>query len=196
MVQSSGEELFVGVDEYDAPANAALFDSTSDQHTEVRKLFTSHLFAVIKEAVTRGVVTKYWLTGVLPAFREGISPLTATNNISNWPQYHGLCGLTDAEVLAITTKYLGSDSAADKALPILRNWYNGYQFCPSSPDTIIKTLYNPQLLFTHLGGMRGGRRAEPKDEIEAIHTSSVLAAMPKDGAMTFWDVDSCLGGSS
>jgi Predicted AAA-ATPase len=118
---------------------------------------------------------KYWLTGVLPAFRDGISPLTAVNIISDMPKYHGLCGLTEVEVEAITKAYLGPESTAEEipnATDTLRRWYNGYRFC-ATPSEGLNSLYNPQLVFTHLRHLRDDHKEkhdfEPKDEIEAIH---------------------------
>jgi Predicted AAA-ATPase len=131
---------------------------------------------------------KYWLTGVLPAFRDGISPLTAVNIISDKPKYHGLCGLTEVEVEAITKAYLGPESTAEdisKALHTLRRWYNGYRFSPPLSEGL-NSLYNPQLVFTHLRHLQDDKKDkhgfEPKDEIEAIHTATVI---PNDGNLSF-----------
>jgi len=149
----------------------------------------SQFFGVIKNAVSQEIVVKYWLTGVLPAFRDGISPLTAVNIISNKTEYHGLCGLTADEVQTITQAYLGPRSTPDeisKATDTLRKWYNGYQF---SSSTLCEGLYNPQLVFTHLRHLRKDKRDEqgfePKDEIEAIHTEKVLNAIPNEGETSF-----------
>jgi hypothetical protein len=135
---------------------------------------------------------KYWLTGVLPAFRDGISPLTAVNIISDKPKYHGLCGLTEVEVEAITKAYLGPESTAEdisKATGTLRRWYNGYRFSSSTLSEGLNSLYNPQLVFTHLRHLQDDKKDkhgfEPKDEIEAVHTASVLNAIPDDGNISF-----------
>jgi hypothetical protein len=77
------------------------------------EVLKSEFFAVIKKSC--GVsVAKYWLTGVLPAFRDGISPLTATNVISFNEQYHSLCGLTQEDVNAIVKQALLKN---ERALP-------------------------------------------------------------------------------
>lgn len=133
------------------------------------------------------VVQKYWLTGVLPAFRDGISPLTATEVISMWPEYSHACGLTGEEVRMITEAYLGSKLSSDELeqqLRIIKGWYNGYKFCPSEDSGSASRLYNPQLFFTHLrtvGQSRG--HVNPFIEANATHNSSVLKAISTDGDM-------------
>jgi hypothetical protein len=74
------------------------------------------------------VVHKYWLTGVLPAFRDGISPLTATEDISMWPEYNNACGLTEDKVRTIAKAYLSGDEL-EQELQTINSWYGGYKFC-------------------------------------------------------------------
>jgi hypothetical protein len=183
LVKRSNEKLFVGIDEYDAPANPALFASDPDLYKRVTEFFSTCFFSVIKDAVTTNTVLKYWLTGVLPAFRDGISPLTATRIISNEADYHGICGLTHAEVRTITLACLGSEKL-EEAMNTLQRWYNGYRFCRSAD---VMSLYNPQLVFAHLQDMQTRSPQNPKarDEIDAIHTGSILNAMPKEGDTSF-----------
>ncbi|PVG00405.1 DUF1703-domain-containing protein [Serendipita vermifera] len=195
LVGQSKEKLFVGVDEYDAPANSALFSSNPTRYSKVAEFFQSSFFTTLKDGVTQDIVQKYWLTGVLPAFRDGITPLTATHIISRDPEYHGLCGLTDTEVETIAQAYLGSEytpETLEKVMTVLREWYNGYQFCPSN-DIKLERLYNPQLVFTHLRDMKNKGQGqphtyEPKDEIEAIHSMNVLKALPNEGETSFVDM--------
>jgi hypothetical protein len=190
LVKRSDEHLFVGVDEYDAPATAALF-SSPEQYTKLAELFNTNFFAVIKDTSEDDIIDKYWLTGVLPAFRDGVSPLIATHIISDNPEYHGICGLTDAEVRTITTAYLGP-TVVDNAMKVLQKWYDGYQFCrPDDPTP--DSLYNPQLVFAHLMDMRSRGETqrsnyEPKDEIEAMHSNNVIQAMPQKGDVSFLDM--------
>jgi hypothetical protein len=83
--------------------------------------------------------------------------LTAVNIISDKPKYHGLCGLTEVEVEAITKAYLGPESTAEdisKATDTLRRWYDGYRFSSST----LNSLYNPQLVFTHLRHLQDDKK--------------------------------------
>jgi hypothetical protein len=48
------KQLFVGVDEYDAPANSSLFSKDSDYKApfdQVAELFKSRFFAIMKQAM-------------------------------------------------------------------------------------------------------------------------------------------------
>jgi hypothetical protein len=142
-VKDGGEQLFIGIDEYDAPANAALFSSEDKLYGSLTAFFTSSFFGIIKDAVSRNIVVKYWLTGVLPAFRDGISPLSATRTLSKDPMFHGLCGLTDAEVRTIAEDYLPSHGMA-AVMHELQQWHNGHRFCLANTGESIQPLYNPQ----------------------------------------------------
>ncbi len=136
---------------------------------------------------TSTVVDKYWITGVLPVFRDGISPLNATQIISDKPGYNGLCGLTDTEVREIAQTYLSSykSEELEHAVEQLKRWYNGYLFCREKQ---VESLYNPQLVFNHLRGLANEEvRLVPLEEINAIHMSSVLAALPDTGDASFFE---------
>jgi hypothetical protein len=164
----------------------------------VADLFKTQFFSVLKR-VTGLVVRKYWLTGVLPAFRDGISPLSATSVISMLPQYHGLCGLTKEEVESIATRYLGSTHTPDQIngkLVLMKSWYNGYIFCPPEHDTSLSPsrLFNPQLVFTHLRAIsRKSAWLNPRKEANATHSAIVLSAMTGRGVTSF-DLGSSLSG--
>jgi hypothetical protein len=196
LVSTHNHKLFVGVDEYDAPANLCLFSGDLGRHAAypaVAELFKTHFFAVMKQACGR-VVEKYWLTGVLPVFRDGISPLSATDVISSKPQFHGLCGLTDGEVDTILKAYLSStynDSQLKEAMARMKEWYNGYRFCPDHIPTSSKlpSLYNPQLVFSHLRALAQGTQSEALlEEANSTHCATVLNAIRCDGPINFNDI--------
>jgi Predicted AAA-ATPase len=99
------------VDEYDAPTNTCLTnalnmgDHSSDGRREIQwveNILKPQFFGVIKRRCGDSVA-KYWVTGVLPAFRDGISPLTATRVISFDEKYQSLCGFTQKDVDAIVS---------------------------------------------------------------------------------------------
>jgi hypothetical protein len=186
LVKANNEWLFVGVDEYDAPANACLFavsEEYKNRFEQVVDLFKTQFFAVMKQMMGV-VVRKYWLTGVLPAFRDGISPLTATSVISTLPQYHGLCGLTMEEVGAIATKYLASTHTSIQikgALALMKSWYNGYLFSPPG-HLELSRLFNPQLVFTHLRAVSlRSAWLNPRTEANAAHSAFVLSVITGRG---------------
>jgi hypothetical protein len=160
------------------------------------ELFKTNFFAIIKQAISQETIRKYWLTGVLPAFRDGISPLIGTRVISELAQYNGLCGLTGEEVETIASVYLRSTHSGDSLAEVLRQmkqWYNGHQFCPPRDYVPPATLYNPLQVFDHLRRLRAGERALPRD-IDAIHCGSVLNSIPNDGAFSVRDLLPLLSG--
>jgi len=120
---------------------------------------------------------KYWLTGVLPAFRDGISPLT---DISLQQRYHSLCGFTQEDVDAIVKRALSEDKRTD-TLHSLKYRHNGYRFSPTSSGSENPTLYNPQLVFVHLGNAISDLAPE---SYNAVHTSTVLSLVGKTGPVT------------
>lgn len=186
-------QLLVGIDEYDAPANSVFFSPHQDRYHRVAEYFKAEFYAVIRHAIAKSVILKTWITGVLPVFRDGISPLTSMRILSSDPRYHGLCGLTNSEVKTVVKAYLGHDAVGD-AMETLRSWYNGHLFAypvSNQGDPLLEPLYNPQLVFTHLQGLaepKPRRNLEPRDEIEANHIGRVLQAIPNDGKNSFIDL--------
>jgi hypothetical protein len=130
------------------------FSARKEEIDWLEIVLKSEFFGVIKEFCGKSVA-KYWLTGVLPAFHDGISPLAATQVISFDQQYQSLCGLTQENVDAIVTRTLRHFSQIERniALNSLKFWYNGYKFNRASSGSEISTLYNPQLVFVHLQKM-------------------------------------------
>jgi Predicted AAA-ATPase len=128
-------------------------ENASERRREIEWLgnvLKAEFFSVIKGTCGKSV-EKYWLTGVLPAFRDGISPLSAMRVISFDEQYQSLCGFTQEDVDAIVSRALHHfpESERDLALKSLSHWYNGYKFYPSGSVSgrEIPCLYNPQLVF-------------------------------------------------
>lgn len=178
LVEENNQKLFVGVDKYDALANICLFSNETNSRSlfeQVGTYLETNFFTIMKQAAARGVVQKYWLTGVLPVFRNGISPLSSVFPISSLPQYHGVCGLTNDEVRTITEAYLGNSPQLDAHLAEIKRWFNGYRFCKQSNATMTMTLYNPHQVFTHLQYFHSSNHLHTiGDETSAIHSSRVL----------------------
>jgi hypothetical protein len=182
-----GEKVFVGVDEYDAPANACLFERAEEQskYLNVTAWFKTQLFSVLKSACS-DVVEKYWLTGVLPVFRDGISPLSQTVIISRMEYFNSCCGLTEDEVRIITSDYLTSTHADDDISTVIQDmkmWYGGYRFCP--PTSASSVLYNPHAVFAHLSAVGLGSR--PQDQFSSTHSDNALKAISKRGDVSVDD---------
>jgi Predicted AAA-ATPase len=185
-VKECGERLFVGVDEYDAPANSWLFSTGQPEEMrfqEMAECFKTRFFSITKKYFG-DVIQKYWLTGVLPVFRDGVSPLTAVQIISMDPLYHGVCGFTNEEVEIIAKLYLhpkSSESQISLQLHNMERWYGGHRFCPNSESS----LSNPQLVFRHLDTARAhGSAVHLLDEANSIHSNTALQAVSADDDRT------------
>jgi hypothetical protein len=154
-------------------------------------LLKAEFFAVIKKSCGESVA-KYWLTGVLPAFRDGISPLTATQVISFDERYYSLCGLTQNDVNAIVERALPK-GARVYTLNSLRRWYSGYMFSPAASSSESPTVYNPQLVFVHLRNVISNE-VPPSytDEANAVHTATVLSVVGEKGRVTISDLTNML----
>ncbi|PVG04789.1 DUF1703-domain-containing protein [Serendipita vermifera] len=105
LIASKQERLFVGVDNYDSPVRSVtIFEESNMQYRNAANFLKTRFFSYMKRATH--VVSKYWITGILPVFREEPSPLNATQIISNMPAFNGACGLNDTEVRQIAESYL------------------------------------------------------------------------------------------
>jgi hypothetical protein len=189
-----GEKLFVGVDEFDSPANGCLLENTEDRsnYARVAELFKTQFFAIMKSGC-HNVIKKYWLTGIVPMFRDGISPLHATSIISNLPQYNGCCGFTEDEVQIITTNYLPKHSEDDLATAMqdMKLWYSGYRFCPAECGSS-STLYNTQWVFDHLRAVE--QQMWSANQHSTGHAANVLNAVSTHGDVTVDDFVPLLSG--
>jgi hypothetical protein len=161
LVNEIQQQLFIGVDEYDAPANSLLFSKDvmhRARYEILANLFETRFFSVIKGALGKPIV-KYWVTGVLPAFRDVFSPLHANTIVSRFPRFNGVCGLTEDEVEAVANEYLQRSHSPEEIAAVLRElklWYNGYMFSHSEDKSASSALYNPQQVFTHLRNVHDG----------------------------------------
>ncbi|KAF8545122.1 hypothetical protein BDD12DRAFT_872046 [Trichophaea hybrida] len=213
LVKKFGHSMFVGIDEYDAPANNVVFDGSSPETNLIRiakvnaieNFFKQNLFAIFKEAVGDGpigCVSKYLLTGVLPAFRSGMSPLTATNIISGSPKYHGICGFTEKQVETITRAYLdqssgdlNKDSSSQDQSSLeqdtsgtcwaMKRYYNGYSFTTLGDE---ERLYNPLLVHYYLSTIKEGEVVANPEESPAVHTVNLLKSIADTGRFSSGDI--------
>ena len=160
----------------------------SDRKQEIKWLtgiLYAEFFAVIKGSCG-AAVEKYWITGVLSAFRDGISPLSAMDIISFDKQYNSLCGFTENDVKAIVERALRHSSKDEqtRVLNALRVCYNGYKFSRHTGSEI-PAMYNPQLVFVHLRKMISHSVNLPYiDEANAVHSTTVLSAVSETGTVT------------
>ncbi|KAF8949039.1 hypothetical protein BGZ52_006237, partial [Haplosporangium bisporale] len=195
------------VDEYDAPANNSAFAGGNtglgkgilDNVQHIESFFKENLFSILKEGCSAAsmndygvIISKYFLTGVTPAFRAGISPLTATAIVSNNRSLHGICGFTESEVKAIVKHYLRmNDQEAEPLLHSIRRLYNGYCFAMSGYDessSPLPLVYNPHLVFHYLSNFQSEGFVAKPEESTAVHSTTILKSIADVGEFSVNDL--------
>jgi Predicted AAA-ATPase len=158
-----------------------------EQIRNLEKIFEAGFFAVIKRECGFSVA-KYWLTGVLPVFLDGIN----SSIISSDKPFHSLCGFTQGELDAIVGRALRhiSKDHQDQVIALLKTWCDGYQFYPTCDYPSDHTpLYHPQLVFAHLQRINSGATTMPcLDKANEIHLASALEAVSEHGNVSIHDI--------
>ncbi|KAF9095631.1 hypothetical protein BGX27_001247 [Mortierella sp. AM989] len=206
LVGSLGQSLFVGVDEYDAPANNSAFaggntvlgQDTINKVQHIELFFNVNFFSILKEGCQTTsmndygvVISKYFLTGVTPAFRAGVSPLIASSIVSNNRRFHGACGFTENEVKAIVTHYLRkNEQDVDPLVCAMRKLYNGYCFAASSDaeSQSPELVYNPHLAFHYLSNFQTEGFVAKPEESTAVHSTTILKSISDLGEFSVQDL--------
>lgn len=138
------------------------------------------------------IISKYFLTGVTPAFRAGISPLTATAIVSNNRSLHGICGFSGSEVKAIVKHYLHmNDQEAEPLLHSIRRLYNGYCFAMSGyaeSSSPLPLVYNPHLVLHYLSNFQSEGFVAKPEESTAVHSTSILKSIADVGEFSVNDL--------
>jgi hypothetical protein len=204
--------MFVGIDEYDAPARSMAFGgrqlyfdhqddippgaekelaARSIKAAAIESFFNDSLFSILNAACgdgTFGCIDKYFLTGVLPAFRVEMSPLKGVKSISDEPQFHGICGLTDQQVKIFAQAYLYPLPDHDVARRVrsirkFRKFCNGYFFARSADEDPnakekngpnLDRLGNPHVTFQCLSMIKSGLLGKPSLGFHWFTSSPVL----------------------
>jgi hypothetical protein len=199
-----GHTLFVGVDEYDAPANNSVFTGDTmgmpdaiKKVSQIEQFFKESFFAPLKEGCgglggRNAIISKYFLTGVTPAFRAGISPLAEAIIVSDEHELHGICGFTENEVKTIVQHFLRKDEQeADSIAHTMRKLYNGYYFASSNydkSDPQPPLLYNPHLVFHYIRKYNSNGIVAKPQESTAVHSTHVLKSISDIGEFSVDDL--------
>ncbi|KDQ12092.1 hypothetical protein BOTBODRAFT_424151 [Botryobasidium botryosum FD-172 SS1] len=180
LVAKCSHRVFLAVDGYDAPVSSLLLSGNDEGKFHfISTLIKDKFFGVIKRRVP-APICKYWVTGVLPAFRDVTSPLLSLTDISTRPEYHGICGLTQNEVEAYAQSYL-HDLPLQQLNAItlqMRFWYNGHIFCPNEPSdgVPLPSLFNPRLVFEYLEMLKTPSGASRLYQVNDVVHASILDA--------------------
>jgi hypothetical protein len=183
--------MFVGVDEYDAPARVAFDGSGTGNEqarlikaAEIESFFKKSLFSILRTGCSDGpfgCIDKFFVTGVLPVFRADSSPLSSVESISEDPRFFGICGLTNEQVRIITEAYLYpvEDYELEDHVTWIRKLCSGYYFGRSVDELNYSSekkkkgpqsdnLYNPHLAFQFLSGCKSNEYFDPAERIRLM----------------------------
>ena len=137
-------------------------------------------------------INKYFLTGVLPAFRAGISPLAETVIISDELSLHGVCGFTGDEVKVIIQHYLGkTEQEVDSIVHTMKKLYNGYFFSSlgyDESDPQPPLIYNPHMVFHYVRKFGINGIVTTPEESTAVHSTAILKSIADVGEFSVRDL--------
>ncbi|KAG0347172.1 hypothetical protein BG004_008328, partial [Podila humilis] len=189
LIAENGQSIFIGVGEYDAPANSSAF---AGGNIEFGKDVLDNGCSIRSTNEYGVVISKYFLTGVTPAFRAGFSPLTAVAIISNKPSLQGICGFSETEVAAVVKHYLRmNDQEADPLLHSIRRLYNGYCFALTDDEessSPLPLVYNPHLVFHYLSNFQSEGFVAKPEESTAVHSTRILKSIADVGEFSVNDL--------
>lgn len=127
----TGKQVVVLIDEYDKPLLQALSD---EKLTEEYRWILKAFYGVLKSADR--YLRFVFLTGVTKFAQISVfSDLNQLQDISTWPDYSSLCGITKEELLTTFTpeiERLGVSNGMDfdTTLEQMTKLYDGYHFYP------------------------------------------------------------------
>ncbi|MGP1461056.1 MAG: ATP-binding protein [Bacteroides sp.] len=139
--RKTGRKVVVLVDEYDKPLLHSLSEGDRELHEQYRKILAG--FYVVLKSLDEYIRFAF-LTGVTKFSKLSVfSGLNNLNDISLAPAYAGLCGITEAELLATFSEDI--DALAQQLsytpaelLAFLKSEYDGYCFSTNNVH-----VYNP-----------------------------------------------------
>ncbi|CAH1769873.1 8840_t:CDS:2, partial [Entrophospora sp. SA101] len=133
--------------EYDTPGNNSAFrmevrflnDIECREVSRIEQFFTTNFFAPLKKGCSHAI-DKLYVTGVTPIFHAGLSPLLILDDISNQPEFHGICGSTENEVKAISLYYFdNNEQLANDAVDQIKRKSIGFVSTPSELTAVNST---------------------------------------------------------
>ena len=139
--RKTGRKVVVLVDEYDKPLLHSLSEGDRELHEQYRKILAG--FYVVLKSLDEYIRFAF-LTGVTKFSKLSVfSGLNNLNDISLAPAYAGLCGITEAELLATFSEdvdILAQQLSYTRAelLAFLKSEYDGYCFSTNNVH-----VYNP-----------------------------------------------------
>lgn len=140
------DKIYVLIDEYDHFANELLsLQLDTFKAAVTRNGFVRKWYEVLKEG-TESIVDRIFITGVSPITLDSLtSGFNIATHLTTDAPYHALMGFTEAETSLLITQS-GIPESADKLLPVLQRYYNGYQFTQDAKER----LFNSDMVLYYL----------------------------------------------
>ncbi len=162
-VRLTDHRLYLLIDEYDNFANEILMGGQAGRQRYESLLqgegALKAIFKAVKAAAAGWGLDRVFITGVAPVVLSDMtSGYNVAKNIYLEPQFHGLCGFTEAEVADVLGRVAaesGSSAGVEAALEQMRLYYNGYCFS----ETPREFIYNPTLALYFLDHFQRHREA-------------------------------------
>lgn len=144
--KKTGKQVVVLIDEYDAPMLDVVHE---EQSLPVLRNVMRNFYSPLKDSDP--YLKFVFLTGITNFSQLSIfSELNNLKNISMNPDYAGLCGITEEEMLTKMQDYIkrlatANEWTMEEAVAKLKQQYDGYHFTWPSPD-----IFNPFSLLNAL----------------------------------------------
>ena len=137
--KQTGKKVVILIDEYDAPLLDVVHEDTQ---LPILRNVMRNFYSPLKDCDP--YLQFVFLTGITKFSQLSIfSELNNLTNISMFPEFAGICGITKEEVLTQMQDYIGRMAQAnewtiEETISQLKQQYDGYHFTWPSPD-----LFNP-----------------------------------------------------
>ena len=137
--EKTGKQVVILIDEYDAPLLDVVHEDTM---LPVLRNVMRNFYSPLKDCDP--YLQFVFLTGITKFSQLSIfSELNNLTNISMYPEFAGVCGITKEEVLTQMQDYIerlarANEWTIEEAINQLKQQYDGYHFAWPSPD-----LFNP-----------------------------------------------------
>jgi Predicted AAA-ATPase len=136
--------IYILIDEYDQFANELVgLDTERFKAIIGSSGFVRKLYEMIKNAANKGIVNRFFATGVSPLTVDAMtSGFNISSSISLDLKYHDLMGFKREEVKYILKKVGATEGNIPLIMEDLKEWYNGYLFHGEATER----LYNSDMI--------------------------------------------------
>jgi hypothetical protein len=157
-------QIYILIDEYDQFANELLgLDSVRFQSIISGSGFVRKFYEMIKSAANRGIVNRFFATGVSPLTVDAMtSGFNITSSLSLELDFHDLLGFHQTEVADILRKVGADEADIPTIMTDLKEWYNGYSFHTEATER----LYNSDMIM-YFASHYEGKKKYPRKMLDA-----------------------------